>query len=322
MNVSSSLHKVPTAFNFDDPSYDKGGYTLFGAYAQVKITMVEGAHHHHPNPKRMSVIHHIQNPPTHKSHQQPTEQARQRALHRRAPAPHPGPPAGEAPHQPPQRQPPGPDGQRRAPGERADGGKCAIVFVNGLCRFGFLFSLCTPRNPSPGPPTYTPKTKQTNTHAQVTRNMPPLLYWGQRLCSPLFLLYQKTPPLGAYTTVHVATAPELRCVGGQYFVNSRATEDVNPLARDPAVGERLWAESERACGLLVDGDGEGGVGNGNGNGSGNGGSGTPARRRRRKDSVDGSGSGGKKGGGGSGASTPQRRRSGLRRSGSKGKLMS
>lgn len=65
MNVSSSLHKVPTAFNFDDPSYDKGGYTLFGAYAQVKITMVEGAHHHHPNPKRMSVIHHIQNPPTH-----------------------------------------------------------------------------------------------------------------------------------------------------------------------------------------------------------------------------------------------------------------
>lgn len=35
VNVSSSLHKVPAAFNFDDPTYAKGGYTLFGAYAQV-----------------------------------------------------------------------------------------------------------------------------------------------------------------------------------------------------------------------------------------------------------------------------------------------
>lgn len=89
--------------------------------------------------------------------------------------------------------------------------------------------------------------------------MPPLLYWGQRLCSPFFLLYQKTPPLGAYTTVHAATAPELRGAGGQYFVNSRATDDVSPLAHDAAVGERLWAESERACGLLGEGEG-GGVG--------------------------------------------------------------
>jgi hypothetical protein len=50
---------------------------------------------------------------------------------------------------------------------------------------------------------------------QVTRNMPFILYWGQRLCSPLFLLYQKTAPAGAYTTVHVATAPNLRGTGGR-----------------------------------------------------------------------------------------------------------
>lgn len=36
VNVSSSLHKVPAAFNFGDLGYEKGGYTLFGAYAQVR----------------------------------------------------------------------------------------------------------------------------------------------------------------------------------------------------------------------------------------------------------------------------------------------
>lgn len=135
--------------------------------------------------------------------------------------------------------------------------------------------------------------------------MPPLLYWGQRLFSPLFLLYQKTPPLGAYTTVHVATSPTLRGVGGRYFVNSEATDDVNTLVNDPRVGERLWAVSEAAVGL----EGDGGVSTPSRNGGGR-------RRRRRSSSV---------GGGKDGVNkerrslTPQRRRS-LRRAASKGKL--
>lgn len=84
---------------------------------------------------------------------------------------------------------------------------------------------------------------------QVTRNMPFLLLWGQRLFAPIFLLYQKTPPLGAYTTVHVATSPSLKGVGGQYFVNSEATTDVSPLAADGRLRERLWVMSETACRL-------------------------------------------------------------------------
>lgn len=138
---------------------------------------------------------------------------------------------------------------------------------------------------------------------KVTRNMPPVLYWGQRLCSPFFLLYQKTPPLGAYTTVHVATSPALRGVGGQYFVNGRPTEDVNPLVKDAGVAERLWAVSEAAVGL---GDG----------GSGGEGEGTPARgrARRRRSSVDAKADGGKR------SPPPQRRRRSLRRTASKGKL--
>ncbi len=159
--------------------------------------------------------------------------------------------------------------------------------------------------------------------------MPLLLYWGQRLLSPLFLLYQKTPPLGAYTTVHAATCPGLRGVGGRYFVNSQATEDFNPLARDLAVGERLWAASEAAVGLVEEEDSPGAVGGvGAGKKGGGGGSArTPPRRRRKSlgGDGDGGGDGRKKGGanggdgGGNRATTPQRRRS-LRRTPSKGKL--
>lgn len=40
VNVSSSLHKLPSAFNFGDPTYAKGGYTLFGAYAQASVSLL------------------------------------------------------------------------------------------------------------------------------------------------------------------------------------------------------------------------------------------------------------------------------------------
>ena len=39
VNVSSSLHKLPSAFNFEDPTFEKG-YSLFGAYAQVSAVKV------------------------------------------------------------------------------------------------------------------------------------------------------------------------------------------------------------------------------------------------------------------------------------------
>lgn len=45
--------------------------------------------------------------------------------------------------------------------------------------------------------------------------MPTLLRLGQVVCKPLFMLYQKNPRAGAYTTVHVATSPQLRATGGK-----------------------------------------------------------------------------------------------------------
>lgn len=37
VTVSSSLHKIASRFNLDDPLFQKG-YSLFGAYAQVRLS--------------------------------------------------------------------------------------------------------------------------------------------------------------------------------------------------------------------------------------------------------------------------------------------
>ncbi|MBV9756701.1 MAG: SDR family oxidoreductase [Alphaproteobacteria bacterium] len=55
------------------------------------------------------------------------------------------------------------------------------------------------------------------------------------------------PAKGADTPLHVALAPELAGVTGQYFKRRRSAEP-NPLARDQALIERLWTETERLAG--------------------------------------------------------------------------
>lgn len=52
---------------------------------------------------------------------------------------------------------------------------------------------------------------------------------------------------GADTPVHVALAPELEGVSGRYFKRRKQVQP-NPLARDPALAARLWAETERLSG--------------------------------------------------------------------------
>jgi NAD(P)-dependent dehydrogenase (short-subunit alcohol dehydrogenase family) len=49
---------------------------------------------------------------------------------------------------------------------------------------------------------------------------------------------------GAKTSVHVATAPELRGITGRYFDNSRERA-ASPVANDVAVQDALWAATEK-----------------------------------------------------------------------------
>lgn len=172
VNVSSSLHKSPAAFNFDDPLYESSAYTLFGAYGQSKLANVLFTFELQ---RRLDAL----------------QRDRAKILGRR--------------------------------GGRGGGGK--VMTANAV---------------HPG-----------NVQTEVARNMAWLFYWGQRLCSPLLWCFSKNPSQGAYSSVHVATAPSLRGVGGLYFVNSEATDDVSAVARDPVVAERLWEMSEEVCGLAT-----------------------------------------------------------------------
>lgn len=57
-----------------------------------------------------------------------------------------------------------------------------------------------------------------------------------------------SPEKGALTSLHVATAPELASVTGQYFARSRAIRP-SRLAQDRGAALRLWEVSEELTGL-------------------------------------------------------------------------
>lgn len=63
----------------------------------------------------------------------------------------------------------------------------------------------------------------------------------------LMMPFMLRPERGADTPLHVALAPELAGVTGQYF-KRRQPVAPNPRARDRALIERLWAETERLAG--------------------------------------------------------------------------
>lgn len=71
---------------------------------------------------------------------------------------------------------------------------------------------------------------------ELTRDYPKLL---MKLAKPFML----TPEQGAACSLHVATAPELAGVTGEYFDKSRI-EPASRAALDEAAQERLWALTE------------------------------------------------------------------------------
>ncbi len=63
--------------------------------------------------------------------------------------------------------------------------------------------------------------------------------------------FLKTPAQGAATTIHLASAPELRGVSGQYFASSKPKHPMR-IAQDDALAERLWTLSERLVQSVTD----------------------------------------------------------------------
>ena len=146
INVSSSLHQIPKAFNFDDVMSQKH-FELFATYSQSKLANILFTRALH---KRLT----------------------QNGLHITANTLHPG-------------------------------------FVR----------------------------------TEVTRHMNAFLYWGDKLATPIMLTLQKTPPQGAYCTIHLAISPLLEGRGGAYFVNSEEAQP-SAAALSDVDAERLWTLSD------------------------------------------------------------------------------
>jgi NAD(P)-dependent dehydrogenase (short-subunit alcohol dehydrogenase family) len=61
-------------------------------------------------------------------------------------------------------------------------------------------------------------------------------------------LFARTPEKGAETLIWLATRSEAARFSGEYF-HDRAVARTTRLAQDDSLGERLWALSEKLCGL-------------------------------------------------------------------------
>ena len=70
----------------------------------------------------------------------------------------------------------------------------------------------------------------------------------QRLFVPLLLPFMKTPAEGAATSIHLASAPELRDVSGRFFANGKAKRSVKH-SYDEAAWSRLWEVSADLVGI-------------------------------------------------------------------------
>lgn len=72
--------------------------------------------------------------------------------------------------------------------------------------------------------------------------------WTRPIFAVVKPLFMSTPAQGAEKIVYLATSPEVADLSGRYFENNRP-RDPSALARDDALAERLWEESERLTGL-------------------------------------------------------------------------
>lgn len=73
----------------------------------------------------------------------------------------------------------------------------------------------------------------------------------QKVMTPLVTRWMKTPGQGAQKSIHLASAPELEHVTGQYFANSKARKSTKRSYRQ-ADADRLWQVSAALVGLDSD----------------------------------------------------------------------
>mmetsp|Transcript_10814 Transcript_10814/g.14037 ORF Transcript_10814/g.14037 Transcript_10814/m.14037 type:complete len:391 (-) Transcript_10814:275-1447(-) len=74
---------------------------------------------------------------------------------------------------------------------------------------------------------------------EITKNMHWLMRFGDILTHPIWLVLRKSPLRGAFTTLHVATAPELKDVSDKYFEHCEVSS-FSAAARNEMDAKRVY----------------------------------------------------------------------------------
>ena len=83
----------------------------------------------------------------------------------------------------------------------------------------------------------------------IYRNLTGIFKWGSFFVFGIgSLLRLNTPEKGARTHIYVASSPDIEGVSGKYFAYCKEAQP-SPLARDPAIRQRIWAWTAQVTGV-------------------------------------------------------------------------
>ena len=83
----------------------------------------------------------------------------------------------------------------------------------------------------------------------ITRDLHVIVRVANAICCPAVVPLRKSAVEGAYTSIHLATSPEIEGTGGKYYFHCQSIP-TGLCASDPVAAERLWRISEKLVGLV------------------------------------------------------------------------
>ena len=83
----------------------------------------------------------------------------------------------------------------------------------------------------------------------ITRDLYLIVRLANACCLPTLVPLRKTAGEGAYSSIHLATSPDLEGIGGQYFFHC-CPIPTGPCALDSMAADKLWKISEKLVGLV------------------------------------------------------------------------
>lgn len=83
----------------------------------------------------------------------------------------------------------------------------------------------------------------------ITRDLHVIVRVANAICCPTVVPLRKSAVEGAYTSIHLATSPDLDESGGKYYFHCQSIP-MGKCALDLSAAEKLWKISEKLVGLV------------------------------------------------------------------------